>query len=205
MNDNTVDQEDAIRDVIDKKIEEVCRQLLQWCVDSHVILQASARGHLIRGHHKRAVRIQVYWRRYLARKLFRSMLLLRREEEDDEIIVTFVDDDDDNDDGIPSANENCAWYTVLGKEDLTDHFLDKNGVMRKAVTDIMMSILKNQESLESNELQVLGCLLEVGFNGNKKDDKRLKVKAIRVKGSYCSNPFEVICIPWLYKQSNKDG
>ena len=86
--EETMDQEDAIRDVIDEKIEEVCQQLLQRHVDSHVMIQDSARGHLIQGRHKRAMMIQVYWRQYLARKLCCSLLLLRQEEEDDEIIVT---------------------------------------------------------------------------------------------------------------------
>ena len=66
--------------------------------------------------------------------------------------MTFIDDDDDNDDGIPSGNETSAWYIVLGKKDLTDQLVDENGVMRKAVTDIVMSILKNRESLENNKL-----------------------------------------------------
>ena len=131
------------------------------------------------------------------------MLLLRRDEEDDEIILIFVDDDNDNDDGIPTANEKRAWYTLPGKEDLTDQLVDENGVMRKAATDIMMSVLKHRESLENNELRLLGCLLEVGFHGNKKDNKKLK--AIRVKGSYRSNPFEVARIPRRYKRSGKDG
>ena len=100
---------------------------------------------------QRAMGIQVYCRRYLARKLFHSLQLLWRDEEDDEIIMIFIDDDNDNDDGMPTANEKCARYTVLGKEDLTDQLVDGNGVMRKAATDIMMSVLKNRESLENNK------------------------------------------------------
>ena len=98
-----------------------------------IMIQASARGHP-------------------ARKLFCSLLLLQQEEEDDEIIMTFVDDDDYNDDGIPAANEKRARYTVLGKDDLTDQLVDENGAMRKAATDIMMSVLRHQESPENNEL-----------------------------------------------------
>ena len=37
-NGNTVDQEDTIKDVIDKKIEEVHRRLLRRCIDSHVMI-----------------------------------------------------------------------------------------------------------------------------------------------------------------------
>ena len=112
--------------------------------------------------------------------------------------MTFIDDDDDNDDDIPTAHKKTCLLYHTGEGGLVmDQLVDENGAMWKAATDIMMSIVKNRESLDSNKLQVLGFLMEVGFNGNKKDDKRLT--AIRVKGSCHGNPFEVAHIPRRYK------
>ena len=142
-NGNTVGQEDAMRDGINEKIEEVRARLLQRRIDNYVMIQAHVR-------------------RYLSQKLFRSLLLLSREEVDNEITMTFIYDDntptnvdypqkrslytalgeDNNKPTDADSQQKRSQYTALSEDKFKEQIVDEFGVMRKSVAKILMAVLK---------------------------------------------------------------